>query len=207
MASRGLGRSVITLIVVDAVLILVLIAMIITHPSGGPQLEQEPVSPQATESPDLSPEPEEEPEPEDEGAQEEAEDDTDPAAEAPEDFDVPEGVLSEPAFATPSGNIWCDLTTDGATCTIGGHEYGVPDQPDCDEHTGRVLQVTESGASMPCVAQAPPTSAPESHVELDYGESTMVGDFLCSSAETGVTCRSLVAGHGFELAYADYSIF
>lgn len=200
MANRGLSKGVIALIVVDAVLILVLIALIITHPSSGPaEPEESPATPQATEPADSNPEQQNEA---GDTAPEDDADETAPAGEEP-----PEGALNEPAFATPSGNIWCDLDADGATCSIGGHEYAVGDQPDCDGHTGRVLQVTEAEATMPCVGQAPPTSAPESHVELDYGESTVVGDFLCSSAETGVTCRSMVDGHGFELAYADYSIF
>ena len=50
MANRGLSNGVIGLIVADAALVLVLIALIITHPSSGPAApEESPVSPQATE--------------------------------------------------------------------------------------------------------------------------------------------------------------
>lgn len=206
MANRGLSNGVIGLIVADAALVLVLIALIITHPSSGPAApEESPVSPQATEPAEPAEQQEAEADPERQDGADDGEAD-DPQDGSPVE-EPPEGVRNEPAFVTPSGNIWCELSADSATCTIGGHEYDIPDQPDCEGHVGRVIQVTGAEATMPCVGQSPPTSATAAHAELDYGESTMVGDFLCSSEETGVTCRSMVDGHGFALAYADYSIF
>lgn len=192
MAARGLSGGVIALIVVDAVLVVALVALLISHPrpEGEPEAAPTPTEPVAAADEDPGQEEEAEPEPEE----------AEPALQPPDD------AVSEAAFVTPSGNIWCEIDGDTASCTIGSHSYSVPDQP-CDGPYGRVLQVTEDEATLPCLSEEPATSAPDSLPELDYGESTVVNDFWCTSEESGITCYSVMSGRGFSVARANYSTF
>lgn len=194
MAQRGLGGAVITLIVVDAILVVVLIALLITHPRPPAEPELSPTEPAATQ--------EAQPGPEDQDDDEAGQEQNGEPAETP-----PGNALDEAAFATPSRNIWCQIGAEEVTCTIGGHEYQPPEQPDCAGQYGRVLTLSAEEATMPCLSEAPPTTAPESLPDLDYGQSTVVHDFWCDSQETGVTCRSVQTGRGFTLAYREVSTF
>lgn len=198
MAPRRLGAGVIALIVIDAILLVVFLALLLTRPTdpeGPEEARAEPApslaaqvvtKPAPTASARRSPEPVETPE---------------------HAIEVPADARDEPAFASPSRNIWCEMGGAGVTCTIGGHEYTPPENPECPGQTGRVVHLTEEEASMPCITEAPPTSAPDSFPELDYGQASLQGEFLCESEETGMTCRSLATGRGFTLAYREVELF
>lgn len=109
-------------------------------------------------------------------------------------------------FATPSGNIACEITGEAATCTIAESAAEPVDLEDCAGTAGQVVTVTAQGASTPCVTGALPGSAAPGTPILDYGEETTVGDFTCASATSGVTCRHDPTGAGFSLARAGHQL-
>jgi hypothetical protein len=42
---------------------------------------------------------------------------------------------------------------------------------------------------------------------LAYGRSISAGVLVCDSAESGITCRDMKAGHGFAIAREVYRVF
>lgn len=44
-------------------------------------------------------------------------------------------------------------------------------------------------------------------VVLPYGASLTYRDMACDSSEDGMTCRSLISGHGFLLSRSDYQLY
>lgn len=193
MARRGLGKGAIALIVIDAILIVVLIVLLVTHPRPLGQDGDDPPG-EVTDSAapgdgvGAAAEPEESPET------------PDPALEIPDDA----RDLSE--FAMPSRNIWCQIGEE-AFCFIGHYTFRPPSVDTCDSEVGPVVQLTSEGATFPCVTDEIGSSAPSDAPDLDYGEHTVVGDFWCSSEETGVTCRSVETGRGFTLAVGGFITF
>jgi len=110
-------------------------------------------------------------------------------------------------FALPSGNIACEITTDAATCTIANTSAVPPADASCAGSIGHKLTVTAKGAEMPCVEGALPGVAAKDTTILDYGQSTTVGAFTCTSSSTGVTCKHDPTGKGFQLAKAAAKLF
>ncbi|UFU05303.1 hypothetical protein [Ruania halotolerans] len=191
MAQRGLTPAVIALIVIDALLVLTLVIILITWPNTS--------TPQASTSGDESATAEA-------AAAEDGAGDDDGAAdgESPDgetdaaEVDVPEGALDLTDFQLPSGNIWCEITGDAATCVIESFGFSPPTIEGCDaEDSGYRWQVTADGATPVCGG---PPEQPEGLTELAYDEATVAGDFLCESTEDGAICRSITSGHGFQIA-------
>ena len=110
-------------------------------------------------------------------------------------------------FALPSGNIACEMSTDAATCTIANSSATPPKDDTCAGVVGLKLTVTADGASTPCVEGAAPGAAAAGTPVLDYGQSKTVGDFTCTSSSTGVTCKHVPTGKGFQLAKAGSKLF
>jgi len=107
-------------------------------------------------------------------------------------------------FASPSGNIVCELTTDSADCVISSFNYEPADAADCaDDAAGSHLRVEAAGASMPCEPLVVAGDVPT----LDYGDSTTAHGYTCDSEESGVTCRHDETGYGFSVARAGYELF
>ena len=202
MARRRLSAAVVTLIMIDVILLIVLVALLLTRPGETEALKEARAASAPTAAGRSAPDPvaatqrELVPQPT-----------QTPAPSPGYVVEVPADARSEPVFASPSGNIWCEMDARGVTCTIGGHEYTPPDNPDCSGQVGRVLHLTEDEAVMPCITEDPDTTAPESFPELDYGQASVQGDFLCTSEETGVSCQSLTTGRGFTLAYREAELF
>lgn len=183
MAKRGaVGPAAITLIVIDVLLIAALVVIMATWPdrSGA---EDEPTSSAsgAAQAPDAGG-----------GDGEET-----TQADAVE---VPDGARDVAGFVMPSGNIWCELADQDTQCVIESFNYSPPSIEDCSEDiAGHVWQVTADEAGPACPGDEVPEPSQEL-TELDYGEATTVGDFLCESTREGVTCRAVSTGHGFEIA-------
>lgn len=106
-----------------------------------------------------------------------------------------------PRFRLPSGNIACDMSSDGVTCTIASITYTPPAVEGCGGTVGHTVVLDESGVDVPCVDGAPPGVAGEDVPVLFYGSSSRVGGYTCTSATNGVTCTD-AAGTGFRLARA-----
>ena len=180
---RGLGRGLTVFLIADVLLVLTFLVMLaVTNAGGGTGTpEPDPVASEA--APEISPE-----------------------QSAPAEPDESEALE---AFVLPSGNIFCAMTQDSATCTIVAHTYEDPALPDgCAGTVGSVLTVTAAdGASLPCVeagaATAPPADAPV----LEYGGGSTVGEMTCLSSRNGVFCRHNPSGAGFSLARAGYQLF
>lgn len=188
-SSRRLGPLEITLIVIDVVLIGVLIFLIATQPAGPDEQPSETTSSTAADG----------------GATEE---ETSAEPSSTQAVTVPEGALDLAEFATPSGNIWCTLSEDAATCQIGSIEYEPPSIPDCDDNdlAGKVLRVSGETADYPCPDGNIAGADPEDRDVLDYGQTTHVGDYMCTSTEEGVSCTDITTGASFSVRRAGATV-
>ncbi len=129
---------------------------------------------------------------------------TEPDAEATD-----EGPTDEPTlFASPSGNITCAISAEGARCGIAQLASKPASIDTCDGSVGYVYIVTEAGVEVPCVAKGErPKKAEGGTTVLDYGDEATGFGFTCESAEDGVTCRNDASGRGFQLARAGGQVF
>ena len=185
MAKRGaVGPAAITLIVLDALLLVALVVIMVTWPDTS-AAEDEPSPGTSTSATATS----------DAGGSGEGEETTQADA-----VEVPDGAQDVAGFIMPSGNIWCELADESTQCVIESFNYSPPSIEDCSEDVaGHVWAVNADEAGPTCPSDEVPEPSQEL-TELDYGEATAVGDFLCESTEEGVTCRSVSTGHGFEIA-------
>ncbi len=176
----------IALMVIDAVLIVALVALLLTQPDGAPEASEGSSSSSA-------------------GEATETETDTPSSTQA---VTPPEGALDLAEFATPTGNIWCTLTDTSATCEIATIDYQPPPIDGCDDNdlAGKVLTVSAEGAEYPCPDGDIAGAAPDDRAVLDYESVTAVGDSMCTSMETGVTCTNLSTGASFTLTRRGPSI-
>jgi len=64
-------------------------------------------------------------------------------------------------------------------------------------------------ATAPIVACASLAFAPMAHADnvRQYGQSVTFGSWVCSSEETGMTCRNTETGHGVFLSSGRYETF
>ncbi|TFH52424.1 hypothetical protein E4J66_07895 [Actinomyces viscosus] len=129
---------------------------------------------------------------------------------------VPDNLVSEKTamVVSPSGNIGCDLSAHFAGCgvlsyrsdgTYGQDEMGSPkwwfdlssgDTPQLGGRSEGAFSLDEffrGGGSSPQV--------------IEYGQSVTFGSWVCSSEETGMTCRNTETGHGVFLSSARYETF
>lgn len=108
-------------------------------------------------------------------------------------------------FQTPSGNIYCQMSTDAngvpmVACEGGGSQAGPA--PDCAEHMqwGDRFFLTQG-------------QAPESHCHTDtirsnqapapvlaYGQTKSIGTITCDSETTGLTCTDSSTGRFFSMS-------
>ena len=103
-------------------------------------------------------------------------------------------------FASPTGNIRCELSSSGARCDIADRSWTPTAKPaDCSAQWGHGLFVDAQRAGLACVG-----SALDGGKKLAYGHQLARGDFTCSSTQDGVTCRS--GGHAFTVARASYKV-
>jgi hypothetical protein len=109
------------------------------------------------------------------------------------------------SFKTPSGNIGCSFYEGEARCDALDYSYTPPPQPtDCDLDWGHAVSVSDDGAGFVCAGDT--VFDPDAHV-LAYGQTRRVGDLVCESAESGVTCTHEPGGHGFTISRQHYRLF
>ncbi len=201
MASGGNGRKPlgggwITFIVIDALLVVAVLIFAVVVFSAGPGKADQPVAtgPQSTQ-PSKSAEP------------------TEPTVATSEDPEPEESESAEPGqkptkVASPSGNIVCTITEDGASCSIADLAKKPKKDKSCDGSVGYVYSVTEEGVTAPCIAKDEEPGKAGSGTEiLDYGKSVSAFGFSCLSDESGMGCTQDDSGHGFSLARAGASTF
>ena len=129
---------------------------------------------------------------------------------------VPGNLVSEKTamIVSPSGNIGCDLSARHAGCgvlsyrsngTYGRDESGSPKWW-FDLSSGGIPQLAgrSEGAFSLDEAFRGGGSSPQ---VVEYGQSVTFGSWVCSSEETGMTCRNTETGHGVFLSSARYETF
>lgn len=170
---RPLGAGILTLIVVDAVLVLTFLALllqavradVVDIPGVG-----------VTEAATLAESPS-------------------PSVDA-----VPSSSTGDVTFALPSGNIMCTLADGAATCVIVQFSYPAPELQGCAGSVGHEVRLTGAGADWVCREGGAPEPAGAGVAVLDYGATTSAHGFTCESSRTGVFCRHDDSGHSFSLA-------
>ena len=129
---------------------------------------------------------------------------------------VPGNLVSEKTamIVSPSGNIGCDLSAHYAGCgvlsyrsngTYGKDEAGSPKWW-FDLSSGGTPQLAgrSEGAFSLDEAFRGGGSSPQ---VVEYGRSVTFGSWVCSSEETGMTCRNTETGHGVFLSSGRYETF
>lgn len=101
-------------------------------------------------------------------------------------------------FQSPSGNIGCGISRDGARCDVREHSWKAPPKPkSCRLDWGYGLTVGKSGkSSFFCAGD----SVLGVGSTLPYGQSVRRGRFKCTSRTDGVRCVNVRNKHGFKLA-------
>jgi enamine deaminase RidA (YjgF/YER057c/UK114 family) len=108
-------------------------------------------------------------------------------------------------FVTPSKNIGCFMSPEAARCDIAEKKWKAPAKPaDCDLDWGNGVSVGADGEATIVCAGDTVMGASQT---LPYGEAVRVGDFVCTSAQTGVRCTNEPTGHGFMLSRQSYDLF
>ncbi|WP_333811463.1 hypothetical protein [Timonella senegalensis] len=112
-------------------------------------------------------------------------------------------------FATPTGNIACEIGPDGASCTIAQlAKKPKPNKNDCKGYVGYEVRLDSAGVTLPCLAKEDiPGSAGSGLDVLDYGSSQNFNNFSCESTRTGVKCTDTGSGRGFNVARAGITTF
>lgn len=181
---RGLSPALIAFIVFDVLLVVAVVVLGFSMASGG---DDEPTAAPTSASSGASSAPA-------------ATDD----AQAPASPDAPaEGTKR---VASPTGNITCDLSPEGASCTIAALAAEPAADPACEGTVGYVVVLDPSGVSTPCEENRPAKAAADVPV-LEYGSAETVNNFECASSESGMTCTDTNTGKGFTLARAGVTTF
>ncbi|MGH3674905.1 MAG: DUF6636 domain-containing protein [Mycobacterium sp.] len=116
-------------------------------------------------------------------------------------------VYENTGFTSPSGNIGCYIDTDYIRCDIRERNWEPP-PTDCEFGPGQGIQISpyvnpDGPAEFECAGD----SAQNNDPPLPYGESITAGPMRCDSAESGITCRNTVNGHGFFISRQAYQLF
>ncbi|MDO4665593.1 MAG: hypothetical protein Q4A71_05255 [Actinomycetaceae bacterium] len=129
----------------------------------------------------------EEPEPK---KDEDSKDSTDPLKA---NFPVKPGYHQAAEFASPSGNIMCNLK-DGVKCVI--REHDLAGTAHCRDGEAVFATISGEQATLSCGSGGVPMPANV----LDYDQSAANGNFACTSRKDGVTCWDLKKGTSFTIA-------
>jgi hypothetical protein len=110
------------------------------------------------------------------------------------------------AFATPTGNIECFIDKLTVRCDIAERSWKPPAPPaDCELDYGQGVTLAAGGpAELVCAGD---TVIGPNGPELPEGQSISAGLLRCESAESGLTCRDIETGRGFELSAEGYELF
>ncbi len=145
------------------------------------------------------------------------------------------GSKDSAAFASPSGNIVCELRRGEETahtsvrCDVVEHAWTLPPRPaDCEYEWGNGVLLVRGSAYLGCASDTALYAAvvdspsawwlgrPGSQritvdsrgamAALAYGASLRLGTVTCLSATDGVHCTDATTGHGFDIAKATYRL-
>jgi hypothetical protein len=123
--------------------------------------------------------------------------------------EAPTRVVHLASFESPTGNIGCMLFAgETARCDIVHHTWVLPPRPaSCPQIVdfGQGLEVGTSGSGR--FVCAGDTARDPTSPKLSYGTASQIGDFLCVSRSTGMTCTNQASGHGFTLSVQQDRLF
>lgn len=192
-----LSGPILFLIGFDVILVVIAI-MVGINTFGTPKASNPAASSQSQES---APEPPTEAAPDPEASANEEEPD---GEETPEDE-----LTGVQMFASPSGNISCEISALGARCTIADlTQTPQVDVGGCEGTIGQVVILGAQGTEIPCVAeQDGPNQAESDYRKLEYGQDVWVNNYRCQSEQDGVTCTDTTTNRGFSLARAGVKTF
>ena len=115
---------------------------------------------------------------------------------------------ASPFFKSPSSNIGCVILDGTARCDILVRSWAPPARPAACPNVvdfGQGLMVSRTGpARFVCAGD---TSMDPHAPVLPYGRTVTRGGLSCSSATSGMTCRSTRTGHGFFISRQGYRLF
>lgn len=108
-------------------------------------------------------------------------------------------------FSSPSGNIGCLIDRSEVRCDIAERDWDPPETPaDCELDYGQGIALAAGGAAdFVCAGDTALDPAAES---LDYGSSIAAGLLRCESERSGISCRDIETGRGFELSREGYEL-
>lgn len=112
---------------------------------------------------------------------------------------APSGAIEAASFTTPAENIHCRINSDNVECSIYTYDYPSPGQ--CEGLTATYVVGTEGTVNADCQYAVSVSDV------YDYGTAVSLNGFACTLEEDGVTCWSVMSGHGFELKRAADRIF
>ena len=108
-------------------------------------------------------------------------------------------------FHSPSGNIGCGVSKQGARCDIREKSWNPPHRPrSCNLDWGYGLTLGKHGKGRFFCGS---DSLLGIGSTLGYGKSTRRGRFKCVSREAGMKCFNVRNGHGFFIARERYRRF
>lgn len=108
-------------------------------------------------------------------------------------------------FKTPSGNIYCYMSTNGdgvpiVACEGGGPQAGP--KPDCAVHSAwgdRFYMAQGQAPQSDCHNDTIRSNEPQAPV-LEYGQTKSNGTITCDSETTGLTCTDSSTGRYFSMS-------
>ena len=107
-------------------------------------------------------------------------------------------------FSTPSGNIGCVMDPEYVRCDIRERSWEAPPAPsDCELDFGQGIELADETRSHLVCAGDTTLGAQET---LEYGETSRVGPYRCTSAAAGMNCQAQ-SGHGFFLSKETYELY
>jgi hypothetical protein len=120
------------------------------------------------------------------------------------------GAAEAAGFRTPSGNIHCQVLTDGANstlrCDARQAEGKPPPRPDsCHFQWGKAVALLANGGEAHRICHSDSIIDDQAPV-LSYGEKWQQEPFSCVSASSGLSC-STPGKHGFVLSRTSQKLY
>lgn len=114
-------------------------------------------------------------------------------------YPAPGNAWNDNKFVTPTGNIGCVLTGDSVSCSVKDRHFSN------DSCSGKeVFSATLKDGAAYADCEYNYMADTSGAITLNYGETTTVGNFACSSAFEGTTCWNTVTGNSFFISRQDY---
>ena len=109
------------------------------------------------------------------------------------------------AFQSPTGNIVCHMSSNGAACDIARYDYVPPARPESCAYFGDRFALDHGGKAFLACHTTNFLAAPLPTQRYDVPLTS--GSITCTiNEQTGVTCRDGSTGHFFQVAMQSYQL-